>query len=490
MADVTVPDRPVLAHLANVELMHAGTWSASTGVHTFTADDFAFAVAALDCPAVRRPYLKLGHTDPRFDGEPACGWIDNLHTASEGRALVGDYVGMPGWLGSVDENGYSVLASAYPDRSIEGQWDFRCALGHTHPFVLTGVALLGVTPPAIGTLTSLQDVGALYGVAASSAHGGTPVSIQLKGSAMPNPKPRTVAAGVTTEDVRRAYYDTAGWDVWIEEMHLDPLQLIVIDDSDGSRSRIPITVDPDGDGTDGVTFGQAVPVVVRYEDATTAPAEEDPAVAASANSPIVRYANRAESRPGEPPRASSTPAAASAAGSHLKGGSAVALTLTDEQEISIREALGLAEDADADAIVTAVEDLATAPEGEAEPEATASAATPSSVAAAAARLGLRVVDDEALEARLSRGDAAFERLEREDRERVVDAALANGKITPARRDHWLTLMSADREGTTAILEGLPKELAVPLSEVGHGRDSEVSASTNVRESDVFKNWSI
>ncbi|MFY2788459.1 phage protease [Rhodococcus sp. MALMAid1271] len=482
MTAPTVPQALPLSHQPNVELMHAGTWSASTGVHTFTADDFAYAVAALDCPAVRRPILKLGHTDPRFDGQPAVGYIDNLATASEGRALNGDYVGMPGWMTT------EVLASAYPDRSIEGAWDFQCALGHSHPFVLTAVALLGETPPAIGTLASLQDVATLYGVAASGTSGGTPVTVHMKGNTMPNPRPTTVAAGVTTEDVRRAYYDTAGWSIWIEEMHLDPLQLIVIDDDTGQRLRVPVTVA--GDGTDGVTFGQAVPVVVRYEDANAVadPTTAEPAPAVAASAALLRFANRTESRPGATPRASTTPVAApSPTGSTQEGGSTVALTLTDEQETSLREALGLAEDADVDALIAAIEELATAPDP-VPATAAASFATPAALKSAAAKLGMSVHDDASLEARLARGDQAFETLQKRDRDAVVDTALSKGKIVPARREHYVGMMAMDPEGTKAFLEGLPDECAVPITEIGHGQGDVVNASANadVRTSDAYK----
>ena len=195
MTDVVVPAPPPLSRLGQVELMHTGTWSASTGVHTFTTGDLANAVTALDCPAVHRPTLKLGHTDPRFDGEPAVGYIDNLGLLDDGHTLVGDYVGMPGWLGPI-------IASAYPQRSIEGQWSYRCALGHTHDFVLTAVALLGVSHPAIGTLQSLQDVAQLYGVdvAATTGADATPFVIMMEGTLMP--QPLSVTATVSTEDVR------------------------------------------------------------------------------------------------------------------------------------------------------------------------------------------------------------------------------------------------------------------------------------------------
>lgn len=156
-----------LTNVPGVELIRTGQWQISTGKWDVNAADLASAVAALNCPAVRKPRLKLGHVDPRFnasgiggpamDGEPAVGWVDNIRIADNGQTLVGDYTGVPGWLGAV-------MASAYPDRSVEGFHDLPCALGHTHPFVLTGVALLGVTPPGVGTLKSLSDVAQLYGV--------------------------------------------------------------------------------------------------------------------------------------------------------------------------------------------------------------------------------------------------------------------------------------------------------------------------------------
>jgi 2'-5' RNA ligase len=461
MVDITVPAAAPLATIPNVELMRAGQWAISTGLATFTPDDLASAVAAMDCPAVRRPVLKLGHVDPRFDGEPAVGWIGNMGTADGGATLVGDYTSMPGWLGDV-------IASAYPDRSIEGQYDYRCQVGHLHPFVITGVALLGVTPPGVGNLQSLQDVAALYGVAASSPATGVPVTVTVRASttdvsagamvallpaeqdaqrlavdggepadqlhvtlwylgkaadysadaqthlldlvtgyvadqppvmadgsavsvfnptsddrdtcivlgltgagldeahnkvaaaiedygadtpdqhtpwvphvtliytddltmvaglvdrtgpvtfdrvrvafggehtdipltatspspvaasedAMPNPRPPKVAAAVSTEDVRRAYYDDANWSYWITEIQLDPLQLIVCDDNSGKYYRVPVTIT----GDDTFTFGPAMQVVVTYVD------KPGPDVEQVAAARLV-YASRAESRPGTP----------------------------------------------------------------------------------------------------------------------------------------------------------------------------------------------
>lgn len=175
-----MPDAVPLTRIDGVELIRTGAWKVSTGDWNVGPDDLAAAVGALACPAVRNPILKLGHVDPRFndpdgptyDGQPALGWVDNLRIGDGGHTLLGDYAGVPGWLGTV-------MASAYPDRSVEGTYDYRCQVGHTHPFVLTAVALLGVTPPGVGTLQSLQDVAALYGVAASP--GGVKVAATVPG---------------------------------------------------------------------------------------------------------------------------------------------------------------------------------------------------------------------------------------------------------------------------------------------------------------------
>ena len=208
MADVSVPSTPPLGNLRRVELIHTGEWPISTGRWRASREDLAAAVAALDCPAVRRPILKLGHShdeEPLWAGNPtgapAVGWVDNMHLVNEGHTLVGDFVGMPGWLANI-------AASAYPDRSVEGTYDYRCALGHTHPFVITAVALLGVTPPGVGTLKSLQDVARLYGVdtggggevAASAAGEPVEAAAQVHTGAM-------VALIPSEEDIRRLVVD-------------------------------------------------------------------------------------------------------------------------------------------------------------------------------------------------------------------------------------------------------------------------------------------
>lgn len=163
---IAVPQAVALKGIPDVELVAVGSWKASTGPVTITDDDVNQAVSALDCPGIHNPVLKLGHDEPdpdgqhiRWDGEPAVGWVSNMRLSSNGAKVLGDYTGVPAWL--VD-----VMPSAYPQRSVEIQRDFLCQIGHVHPFVITAVSLLGVFPPAVGVIKSLNDVQALYTLAA------------------------------------------------------------------------------------------------------------------------------------------------------------------------------------------------------------------------------------------------------------------------------------------------------------------------------------
>lgn len=169
MADVEIRQPVPLRTLHGIELAAVGQWNAATGTTTFTEEDFVNAVAALECPGVRNPVIKLGHQEPdstggvRWDGEPAVGWVANMRF--DGAKMLGDFTGMPAWLADADENGLSVLAAAYPDRSIEIYRPFQCQIGHLHPSVITAVSLLGVAPPGVGVLKSMQDVYAAFTLA-------------------------------------------------------------------------------------------------------------------------------------------------------------------------------------------------------------------------------------------------------------------------------------------------------------------------------------
>lgn len=438
---VVVPEKPVLVSVPDVELIHTGTWEISTGTWTVTTEDLNNAVAALDCPAVRRPIIKLGHTDPRFDGEPAVGWLDNLVVSATGHELRGDYTGIPAWL-------RDVLASAYPDRSIEGEYEHVCQLGHVHPFVLTGVALLGVQAPGVGTLESLQDVAALFGVAAAGPTGARSFRIPIAagGTAMPNAT--TVAASATVEEVRRSFYEGPGdgWYIWIEQLYVDPLEVIAVNDDDGTLWRHSFTVAADG------TITWADPQQVRREYV---------AAAATVRAPTSTWATRIESRAGvarasEPP--SGQPPATSPNG-------VTDVTETPTLNEGVRTRLGLPADAsDEDVLAALDEQLPVEQPVTGTGEAPAAPAAPEVADDGTVRVDAATLAN--LQAAAQLGTQAYARQQSEDRQRLVDAAVADGRIPPARRDHWIAQLAAD-PGAAATLAKLQPGL-VPVTEAGHG----------------------
>lgn len=145
--------------IRGVELMSAGTHNASTGRSTVTADHIASCVEAYNDKFVDRPQIKIGHRDPRFpaefDGEPAMGWITNVRSDAAGEKLIGDLSHVPRKLARI-------MPAAFRRRSAEIQFGVETNQGKRYPAVLTGIALLGATRPAV---KDLADVYALYGVA-------------------------------------------------------------------------------------------------------------------------------------------------------------------------------------------------------------------------------------------------------------------------------------------------------------------------------------
>lgn len=145
-----------------VPLIRVGTWSASTGEASITLEDLKNIVAAYESGDLDPAVIKIGHTDPRFenpdwDGEPAYGQVTNLELDEDekGGTLYGDYVNVPVELAEK-------LDSAYPFRSAEIDWgvellDETGAVTATYPAVLTGLALLGRSAPAVKGLGTVHS---------------------------------------------------------------------------------------------------------------------------------------------------------------------------------------------------------------------------------------------------------------------------------------------------------------------------------------------
>src|SRR4051812_34141572 len=77
----------------DVEILKVGTWESARGTFTITREDLESAVEFHHAGILRPAPLKIGHDDPRFDGGPALGHLDNLRLV--GGTLVADLVNVP-----------------------------------------------------------------------------------------------------------------------------------------------------------------------------------------------------------------------------------------------------------------------------------------------------------------------------------------------------------------------------------------------------------
>jgi ATP-dependent protease ClpP protease subunit len=143
------------------------------------------------------------------------------------------------------------------------------------------------------------------------------------------------------------------------------------------------------------------------------------------------YAGRAAA-PAPPMPARTTPAADAA---RTDEGKDWTVAFSDDQLSTLRQHLGLADDADEQAIMDA-----------------------GTVAIDAAALA-------DLQTAAAMGREARARQAREDRESLVDAAIRDGRVPPARRAAWVAQLEAD-PGAEAVLASLAPGL-IPVAEIGH-----------------------
>lgn len=381
-----------LVTVPGVELMRVGKWNLSTGEWECTTKEIAAAIDAHNKGLLRKPVIRLGHNDPRFSGDPAVGWLDNLRASEDGQALIGDMVGVPEWLAEI-------LPSAYPSRSIEGLYDYTAPDGSEHEFVLTGLALLGATRPGVESLQSLQDVARLYDIAAAGQVGGKAIELTIEAADAPKPY----------GDVKYA---------------------------DPKNGKYPI------DTAEHVRAAWAyinMPKNQKDYSAAELAQIKDRIKAAAKKFGIKIEAGEA---------------------SETEGGAIVALPE------KVAEALGIDASADEDTVLAKIAELKPpAPTAEPEPEP-----QPAPVAAAAGVVNGLVQIEQAtldeLKAAAAQGVEARARQIAEEDERTVMAAIGQGKIAPARKDHWLAALKADRDGTKQVLASLAAGL-IPVNEVGH-----------------------
>jgi ATP-dependent protease ClpP protease subunit len=130
-----------------------------------------------------------------------------------------------------------------------------------------------------------------------------------------------------------------------------------------------------------------------------------------------------------------------------------AVAFTDDQLKSMRESLNLPDDADEDAIAAAVaEQSSTSDEDEGDGNDKASDTATEPPAPAEGTVTVDAGTLASLRAQAARGEAAAARQEREDREAAVAAAVEDGRIPPARREHWLNLLAKDPGAAKSLAE--------------------------------------
>ncbi|EFG75193.1 hypothetical protein HMPREF0591_4871 [Mycobacterium parascrofulaceum ATCC BAA-614] len=146
----------------------------------------------------------------------------------------------------------------------------------------------------------------------------------------------------------------------------------------------------------------------------------------------------------------------------------MALTFDDTQVGVLLARLGLPEDTDdLTLVIDTVKDVTR------DPMQVPNDASASQVAAAAKKHGLELLDADSLAALkqdAEEGRRIVAAAAQAKVEATVDDAVNKGKITAARRKHWVTLIQAD-PGMADVLAAIPDETAVPLSEMGHSADT-------------------
>lgn len=259
--------------------------------------------------------------------------------------------------------------------------------------------------------------------------------------------------------------DTYWW--WARSVRVDPNEVIA-DGDDGTLWRIPFSTD----GVDEVTFGTPVRVAETYVDVDV---PDGVAATALVNRRGQRVAAAALSAPPKPARSESEAAAR-----------ATAAPTTPEASMdlsALREALGLDDTATDDEVLEAAAERLSSDDTTETVTTTDETPDPAAPAPVPASAGVASIDPDTLaqlQADAAAGREAREQQRQDERDRILAAAINEGRITRARRDHYAAMFDADPEGTRTLLTAAPDKggLApglVPISEVGHGGDPTASA---------------
>lgn len=481
--------------IKDIELLHAGIeYMLATGPTTFTPEDLVDVVrAANEDASIPQPRLGIGHIDPRYnditmyDGTPTFGKATNLRLSDNGMAVRGDYEGVPEWLAEV-------MPYAFPSRSIEGFWNVESQMGNKYRFVLSSCKVLGLQWPGCSVIEDLPQYfgktipdGVIVDPALVAAMTGEGEGVRLF-------KKGATAASANLDDVRRAFYedwrptqsDRQDW--WVTAVVIDPNELFVEDEATKVLYRAAIESDDKG----VITFGEFAPIefpshIPASREAYAAAAGHVAAMLVIGRNVLASWPSREDSE--IPPT------------SNKEGA-------MDPKEI--RKQLGLAEDAsDADVHaalvskafptvattteVTAPATLTLVPTPIVEAPAATEVTAPVIPAAVAASVpaGMVLVDEQTLKAIQENSSVAasfVQKQQEREQDNLVTAAMSDGRIAPASKDHWRNMLKSD-PNAAAVLAALTPGL-VPVEMRGHGgggAEGATSAEDGLTE-EVVSNW--
>lgn len=478
MATLEVAEFVTIEGLAMCETGIA--YPASTGPISLTSQMFASAVEFAQDPHGLAPRIKISHgANPinedlqslfdaynaeRDGSEPALGTILNLRTANAGHTLVGDWYGLPKWLADI-------LQSAYPARSIEGGTWQNEANQKSYDFIVEACVLLGVVGPGC---TSLADVQELFSAAGPKV---TVIEMSHKETTQTGGKLRMPAAlQVNVEDIRRSFYnefaqgDRYWW--WDRELLSEPWEFICSDDN-GDLWRVPFEVEQDEDGDTIVSsWGEPQPIKIQYTKDVKREGEEVAAVrmisAQIPNAGTVLAVNnnplREKQKEAKPAMGIDIPA--------------------------LRERLGVSEEDLPDDATEEQINAALAAEPEPEDDSEDSTSKDEAAAVAAAKGNVITVDREIWEQTRRGAELAITQQQERDRgdnTTFLETAVREGRISRAARDSYLTQMNGPdnsgrgpaRDAIKAMIEQLPKGVAMPVEEVGHGESEPLTTDTQM-----------
>lgn len=285
-------------------------------------------------------------------------------------------------------------------------------------------------------------------------------------------RPSNVAAQVSTGDIVDAFYhdfateESGRYWWWCREILIDPEELIV--EGHDALYRVPFTL-----GDDTVDFGEPREVRIQYVDALARADQVAAALDAIASVRGEKVAARFHERPKSRPKATSQEGGSMDA-DQLRSLLKLSADVPDEEVFKIaRQRLSNQEPEDP-------------PDGE-EPEGgTPEPQTPGTGTdnePATPAEGTVQVDAAALAElrnQASQGAEARRVQLQAESDRILDQAVEDGKIPPARRKHWASLMNADREGAIQQLAAL-EDNVIPINARGEGRQNGGEGDTTGQE---------